>query len=452
MITRVIVFGALGDLMRRYLAPALVDLHAARAVPEELSVTGAGRDDLTDDEYRGTIADALDRHVPDADPHATERLLRRLRYVRADATEAGDVSRATEPERGPFLAYLALPPHVFGAAAAALAEAGFPDGSQLVVEKPFGHDRDSARTLNEEIHRRIPESRVFRIDHFLGMQTVQNVLGLRFGNRLLEPLWNCHHVKRVEIVWDETLTVEGRAFYDDVGAVRDVIQNHLLQLLCLVGMEPPASLAPRELRDRKVQLLRDVRPPDRTAAERAVRGRYTAGTVGGRAVPGYTEDSRVDAARATETFAEIELRIDNWRWSEVPIVLRTGKALARDRKEVLVTFRPVPHGTFTAAPDLPNVLRLELEPERLALAVNVNAPGERYELERIELDRDLATGPLGAYARVLLAALHGDPTLSIRDDEVEASWEIVDPLLGAWADGAAPLREYPAGSAGPERA
>jgi glucose-6-phosphate 1-dehydrogenase len=450
VIDRLVIFGALGDLMRRYLAPALLELETVGRVPAELVVTGVAFDDLGDDGFRERIDDALGRHAPDADPGARDRLLGRLRYVPGDATDSQDVARATEPDRGPLAAYLALPPAVFGAAAAALAEAGFPEGSQLVVEKPFGHDLDSARALNEELHRRTGESSIYRIDHFLGMQTVQNVLGLRFGNRLLEPLWNCHHVERVEIVWDETLTLEGRGFYDEVGAVRDMVQNHLLQLLCLVGMEPPASLDPRELRDRKVQLLREVRRPGRDEiAERSVRARYTAGTIDGRQVRGYAHEDAVDPDRETETFAELELRIDNWRWSGVPVLLRTGKALGRDRKEVVVNFRPVPHGTFSAAPDLPNLLRIQLEPETLALAVNINAPGERLEVDRIELDQELATGDVSAYGRVLLAVLLGDHTLSIRDDEVEQSWAIVDPVLHAWEEGAAPLQEYPAGSPGP---
>lgn len=452
MIERLVIFGGLGDLMRRYLAPALIELEAAGELPPGLSVTGVAFDELSDDEYREAIDDALEQHAPDTDPGAKERLLKSLRYLSGDATDPDDVGAAIQADLGPVVAYLALPPKVFGAAASALCDAGFPPGSQLVVEKPFGHDLDSAHALNEEIHRKIPEESVFRIDHFLGMQTVQNILALRFANRLVEPLWNSHHVERMEIIWDEELTVEGRAFYDEVGAVRDMVQSHLLQLLCLMGMDPPSSLEPGELRDRKVQVLRDVGRHDRgTTADRSVRARYKEGKIHGQPVAAYTSGDEVDPSRETETFTEIELRIDNWRWWGVPVVLRTGKALRRMRKEVVVTLRDVPHRIFSAGAIHPNKLGIELEPERLALAMNLSTPGDRLQTTSVEVDRELAAGELSAYGRVLLAVLNGDHTLSIRDDEVEESWAIVDPVLRAWEDGAVPLQEYAAGSDGPER-
>jgi glucose-6-phosphate 1-dehydrogenase len=453
MIERLVVLGGMGDLMGRYLLPAVGELLAAGEAPEGLEVVGVAREERTSDDYRAEMRARLDEHAGRLDEEVRAAVAERISYRRGDATDAEDLRAAVQPERGPAVVYLALPPAMFAPAIAALAAAGFPEGGQLVIEKPFGHDLGSARELNAVVHRCLDEQRVFRIDHFLGMQTVQNVLGLRFANRVLEPLMNADQVERVDIVWDETLTLEGRSFYDEVGALRDMVQNHLLQLLCLVAMEPPSSLAARELRDRKVQLLREVRrlTPDEVAA-RTVRGRYTAGEIAGRAVPDYVAEEGVDPGRATETFTEVELAVDNWRWSGVPFVLRTGKALGDDRKEVAVWFRPVPHNTFAAAPERPNVLRVGLDPETLSLGINLNVPGEAFEVERIALERDLARAHVSAYGRVLLGALAADPTLSIRDDEVEECWAVVDPIREAWDRGVAPLEEYPAGSGGPPSA
>lgn len=447
--TRLIVFGALGDLMRRYLAPALLELDSASALPDGFEMLGVGRQELTDDEFRSRIDEALEDNTPASDEERRAELLGRFRYLAGDATSPDDVSRALGDERDEAVVYLALPPAVFGDAVAGLATAGF--GGVLVVEKPFGHDLGSARELNAVIHDCLAEEQVFRIDHFLGMQTVQNILGLRFANRLFEPIWNCNHVEQVDIVWDETLTLEGRGFYDGVGAVRDVVQNHLLQMLCLIAMEAPADLDARDLRDRKVQLLREVRRHSRDeVAHHTIRGRYTSGEIGGEHVPAYVEEDEVEPSRGTETFAELRLYIDNWRWSGVPFVLRTAKALGRERKEIVVRFRSVPHGTFATAPERPNLLRISLEPETLSLGVNINTPGDAFDVHQVDLARDLSRDHLGAYAQVISAALAGDPTLSIRDDEVERAWAIVDPILEAWQDDLSPLREYPAGSTGPE--
>jgi glucose-6-phosphate 1-dehydrogenase len=279
---------------------------------------------------------------------------------------------------------------------------------------------------------------------------VHNVLGLRFANRLFEPLWNREHIDRVEIVWEETLALEGRAgYYDAAGALKDMIQNHLLQLLCLVGMEPPATLRERDLRDRKVELLRAVRGPSpEEAGRQTIRARYSAGRIGDREVPAYAEEEGVDPERGTETFAEVTLTVDNPRWSGVPFVLRSGKALSQDRAEVAIRFRPASHSTFGQQAE-PNVLRLRLEPDSVSLGVNVNGPGDPFVLEKIELSAELAPQGMPAYARLLLDALEGDPTLSIRADEAEESWRIVEPVLRAWEQDRVPLLEYPAGSDGP---
>jgi glucose-6-phosphate 1-dehydrogenase len=450
MIVRYVVLGGAGDLMQRYLAPALGELHAAGELTDDFEVVGAARDERSDDDYRALIADALDEHGSALPKDSRDAVIGMLRYVQADATDPDDLAEAVRPDDGDAVVHLALPPAVFGPAMEGLAAMGLTDGSQLVVEKPFGNGLDEARELNRIVHRCLSEDRVFRIDHFLGMQTVQNILGLRFANRILEPVWNCHHVERVEIVWDEQLTLEGRAFYDDVGALVDVLQNHLLQVLCLAAMEPPSSLDSEELRDRKTQLLREVRRMDRDeVAQRTVRARYGAGTIDGRDVPAYLDEEGVDPEKRTETFAEVELAVDNWRWAGVPFVLRTGKALGTDRKAVVVRFRDVPHRTFREGHGGPNELRIDLEPEALHLQVNVNSLGSEFATEPTVLDRELAAGEVSAYGRVILAALQGDPTLSIRDDEIEQAWEVVHPIRQAWADGMPELEEYPAGSAGP---
>jgi glucose-6-phosphate 1-dehydrogenase len=265
----------------------------------------------------------------------------------------------------PVAAYLALPPSVFPGAVTALHRAGAAADSIVVLEKPFGEDLGEAIALNRLLSGLYPEQAIFRVDHFLAMTTVQNILGTRLANRIIEPIWNSAHISRVDIVWDETLALEGRAgYYDGVGALKDMLQNHLLQLLCLVAMEPPISLGDRDLRDRKVDVLRSIRPLGPAEAMRQTcRARYTGGNIGKRAVPAYTEEDGVDADRGTETFAEMHLALDSWRWAGTIFRLRTGKALGRDRKEVAVHFRPVPHLPFEHRGRVhPNVLRFELEP------------------------------------------------------------------------------------------
>jgi len=348
--------------------------------------------------------------------------------------------------------YLAIPPGIFAPAVRALARAGLAPESRIVVEKPFGENLASVEALNRLLHETFPETAVFRMDYFLGKQTVQNILGLRFANRIFEPLWNQNHVAKVDIIWEEARALEGRAgYYDRAGALKDMIQNHLLQLLCLVAMEAPASLGGRDLRDRKADVLRAVRRLSREDIQRhTVRARYGAGSIGGRKVPAYAEEEGVDARRGTETFAQAILRIDNWRWSGVPFLLRAGKALARDRREISVHFRSVPHMVFGWSVDpADNVLRFQLEPDRMSLEVNINGPGDSFLLERAELDAELAPQELPAYARLLLDVLEGDPTFSIRGDEAEESWRIVEPILKTWETVEVTLREYAAGSSGP---
>lgn len=446
---RLVLLGAGGDLTARLLLPALAALVQAGAVPARFQVVGVGQDDLDSAQFAQQCDQALEEFAPDVSLSARRQLLDAISYVRADVTDTDELRRAL-PDDEPCAVYLALPNAVFLPTCRALAEVGLVDGSVLVVEKPFGTDLDSARELNEAVVAVVPEERVFRVDHFLAMQTVVNLLGLRFANRVLEPLWDRDHVERVDVVFDETLGLEGRAgYYDRAGALVDMLQNHLLQVLALVAMEPPASLDEHDLRDRKVQLLKDVRAPapDRMAA-RTVRGRYTSGTAGGRVLPAYVDEDGVDPDRGTETFAEVWFEVDNARWAGVPFVLRSGKAMAEDRQEVVVTFRPAEHSPFAGAV-APNRLRLGMLPDSVRLELNVNGPGDPFDLEPAELALPLPPRELSAYALLLQAVLRADPTLSIRGDEAEECWRVVAPVLAAWSDGSVPLRDYPAGSDGP---
>ena len=445
--TQLVVLGAGGDLTSRYLIPALGELDAAGALPDGLTIVGVDRQPWGDNEFRRHLASRLDRH------HAS--LLSALRYQPGDVTDARALREAFEPAGSPAVAYLALPPHVVPGAVRALGALQLPTGSRIVAEKPFGDDADSAHELNTLLQGVVAEEHVFRVDHFLGKQTVQNVLGLRFANRVFEAVWNAQHVEAVDIIWDETLALEGRAgYYDAAGALRDMVQNHLLQLLCLLAMEPPVALDERSLRDRKIDVLRAVRRPTLDDVRcHTTRARYRAGVVAGVAVPAYIDEPGVDPERRTETFAAVTLFVDNWRWAGVPFTLRSGKALGADRHEVRVRFRPVPHLAFDQDHDPdPNVLRLDVDPDRVTLEVNLNGAGDPFHLERASLAVDLAPQELSAYARLLLDIFAGDPVLSIRADEAEEAWRIIEPILHGWRTDVSPLLDYPAGSAGPDEA
>jgi glucose-6-phosphate 1-dehydrogenase len=372
-------------------------------------------------------------------------------YRRIDLADPASVTACLAGE-GPVAVYLALPPAVFPIAVSALHRAGLPADSEVVLEKPFGEGLDSAIALNRLLAERFDERHVFRVDHFLAMATVQNVLGTRLANRVLEPIWTSTHIEEVEIVWDETLALEGRAgYYDQVGALKDMVQNHLLQLLCLVAMEPPISLGERDLRDRKVDVLRSVRPlgPE-DVGSRTRRARYRAGRIGDRAIPAYVDEEGVTPEHGTETFAEVVLELDSWRWTGTRFRLRTGKALGKDRNEIAVRFRAVPHHPFDRLQEpFPNLLRFGLEPQNLSLELTGTGPGATLSLVPLVMSAELQPPELPAYARILLEVLAGNATLSIRGDEAEQAWRIVTPVLEGWARDLAPLEEYDAGSDGP---
>jgi len=450
VIRTLVILGASGDLTGRYLLPALARLHAAKRLPDDFTVVGVARDEWTDEEFRRHAGERLGVFAADVDERVRSELCASLHYRTGDVTDPGSLSAAVHDAGGPVVIYLALPNTLFADTLAALAQRDLPAGSRLVVEKPFGRDLADARQLNLFIRDVLPEDAVFRVDHFLAKQTVLNLLGLRFANRIFEPVWNALHIERVDVVWDETLGLEGRAgYYDTAGALRDMLQNHLLQLLCLIAMEPPTSLHERDLRDRKVALLRSVRSPvEEDVARASRRARYTAGRIGGRELPDYVDEPGVDPARDTETYAEMAFFVDNWRWSGVPFRLRSGKALGRDRREVVVHFKQVPHLPFAGGAE-PDVLRLTLDPDSIAIAINLNGAGDPFDLEREELAVDLVSQELPPYSLLLLEVLEGDPTLSIRGDEAEECWRIVEPVLAAWANGVVPLEDYAAGSSGP---
>lgn len=462
-IDRLVVFGATGDLAGRHLLPAVARLLAGDQMPAGFDVVGAAREALDDDGFRRLVVDRLDRHAPDVPADARRALVAALRYRPVDLADPTSVANVIADDTRAVAAYLALPPATFPAAVRSLGAVGLPAGSRIVLEKPFGEDLRSAVALNDlvaQVAGVAGEDAVFRVDHVLGMATVHNLLGARLANRVLEPLWNSTHIEQVDILWDETLALEGRAgYYDKAGALKDVIQNHLLQILCLFAMEPPASVPAGDLRDRKVEVLHSVRilTPD-DVGQRTTRARYAAGTLApppegaGTAVPAYIDEEGVDSTRDAETFAEILLELDSPRWSGTRFLLRAGKALSRRRKGVIVRFRPVPSLPFgPGTPDPPpNELRIGLDgPETFTLDLTGSAPGPPPRLGPLVLRAELPAHELPAYSHVLLQVLEGDNTLSIRGDEAELAWRIVTPIIETWAEGRVPLQDYPAGSTGP---
>jgi glucose-6-phosphate 1-dehydrogenase len=452
MITCLAIFGASGDLTARYLMPALAALHEAGRLPQGFRILGLAREPMDREEFRRRLVEKMRTAAPQVKPDSRDAIVSVTDYRQVNVTDRHELAARLEAITEPIVAYLALPAKLFAPTIEALAARRLPPGSKIVLEKPFGEDLASAQALNKLLHASFPEQDVFRLDHFLGNKTVQNILGLRFANRLFEPVWNFQHVERVDIVWDETLTAAGRAaFYDVTGALKDMIQNHLLQVLAVVAMEPFHYLNERSFRDRKVDVFRAVHRMTPEEVKRyTVRGRYRGGTINGKQVAAYVDEPGVDGRRHTETFAQVTLGIENWRWSGVPFVIRTGKGLGRDRQQIVIRFRPVPHLAFgQQSQPHPNTLTIGLTTDDISLSLNVNAPGDLFDLDQVCMDSQFGAGALPAYSRLLLDILNGDLTLSIRDDEAEECWRIVEPILDAWADEGVPLQDYPAGSEGP---
>jgi glucose-6-phosphate 1-dehydrogenase len=448
-IESLVLLGASGDLSGRLLLPAFGQLLDREESRRDVVLVGAGSEDWDADAWRDRVKTSFESG--DVSDEALKSVLDTTRYEQADVTSVEALKSLIDSCPPAPAIYFALPPSVTVAACAALQQVSLPEGATMVLEKPFGTNQESAASLNQLLAEIVPEVQVHRVDHFLGRSTVLNLIGVRFANRLFEPLWSNEHVARVDIVFDEQLTLENRArYYDRAGALVDMIQSHLLQVLALVAMDPIATINAVDLRDAKAQVLRACRPwnDDPVAASR--RARYTQGSIDGREVPDYTAEPGVDPSRNTETLAELIVEVDNWRWAGVPFRLRSGKALRERRKEVSVTFQPLPHlPTGLRGQAIPERLRLEMSPDRMALEMNVNGPDDPLVLDRIALDTNLSPGRLPAYGEVLAGVLDGDPLLSVRGDTAEDCWRIVDPVLQAWRDGEALMDEYAAGSDGP---
>ncbi|MDX6553907.1 MAG: glucose-6-phosphate 1-dehydrogenase [Miltoncostaeaceae bacterium] len=475
----IVIFGASGDLTHRKLMPALYSLAVQQLLPPETAIVGLARSELDDDAFRARMRDGVQRFGTEPlDEEVWEGFARRLSYLSASFDSPGGYERlratlkrldAERGTRGNRLFYLATAPEFFpviaeGLGAADLAGEG-PEPerfARLIVEKPFGHDLASARELNARLGRHFRERQVYRIDHYLGKETVQNLLVLRFANAIFEPVWNRRYVDNVQITVAEDIGVGTRAgYYERSGALRDIVQNHMLQLLSLLAMEPPARFESRDVRDEKVKVLRAIEPfTAASAAAEAVRGQYGAGWVAGEWVPGYRDEPGVDPASKTETFVAMRLHVDNWRWAGTPFYLRTGKRLPRRATEIAITFKPAPHLPF-ASTDIqsvePNVLALRIQPdEGTSLRFQAKVPGTRLDLRNVGMDFAYGASFLrhspDAYERLLLDALLGDSTLFARWDEVERAWEILQGLIEHWEAAPASFPDHDAGTWGPEPA
>lgn len=451
-VTTLLILGASGDLTGRLLLPGLGRLLASGR-GKGLKLEGAGSDDWSNEKWRSRVKKSFDDGTDSPGVRVQKRLdamAGETHYHQVDVTKKGELSRLVQSLDGPVALYFALPPAVSQKACEVLSAEDLPAGTRLVLEKPFGSDEKSARKLNATLASLVDEDHIHRVDHFLGKGTVLNILGLRFSNRLFEPIWNSSHIAKVELFYDEDLTLEGRArYYDSAGALRDMIQSHLLEVMAILAMDAPATLGERDLRDRISSVLRaaDVDPDFASSTRRA---RYTSGKIGRRKVPDYVDEPGVDPDRGTETLAEIEVSINNWRWAGVPFILRSGKSVRQTKKEAIITFRPVPHlPTGFTGQDDPTRLRIGFGPDTLQLEIDVNGPGDVFGLDRVALQAKLNDTDLLPYGEVLEGVIAGDPLLSVRGDTAEVCWRIVEPVLKAWKANKVPLEEYPAGSTGP---
>ena len=472
---QLVLFGAAGDLAHRKLIPALYDLHREGYLPKDVQIIGVDRKEMTGEQFTAFALDAADTHgrffPRDKDAEDWARFAARLSYLQADATDEASYARLDEhlgevPDDGDIhrVFYLSVAPFLVEAIVRGLGSAGLlddPDRGRIVVEKPFGHDAETARALDAVLLETASEPQIYRIDHYLGKETVQNLLAFRFANALFEPTWDARYVDHVQITVSETVGVEHRGgYYERSGAMRDMVQNHLLQLLCLVAMEPPVAFEADEVRNKKVDVLRAVRPitPERVH-EVAVRGQYGSGHLEGDLVPGYRQEPDVDPHSITETYAALKLEIDNWRWHGVPFYLRTGKRMPRRVSEISVQFRPVPHRAFPAGADeawQPNRLVLRIQPdEGIVLRFQAKRPGPSMLLHpvamRFDYDEAFDTPP-DAYETLLLDAIRGDATLFMRSDQVETAWKVVEPVLDAWTSPPAEFPNYASGTWGPAAA
>ena len=463
-----VIFGAGGDLTKRLLMPALYNLARSHLLDGDFAVIGVDHHDNDDEGWRAALSEtmhsftqdeAAEFHVERIEPAAWDWVLRRLRYLSADFERPETYQTLAEALQGrSAVFYLAVAAQFFGPVAERLGQAGLlnePRGAfrRLVIEKPFGEDLQSATSLNRRILRVADESQCYRIDHFLGKDTVQSILALRFANALFEPLWRAEYIDHVQITAAETIGVEGRgAFYEATGALRDMVPNHLFQLLSLFAMEPPTALTAEAVRSEKAKLFQAMSPVD---SGDVVRGQYARGRVHGETVAGYREEPRVAADSATETYVTLKLGIENERWSGVPFYLRTGKRLSARRTEIAVQFKPSPQPAFSgAAEPAANMLRLLIEPiQGCEIAFNIKAPGPVMRVAPVSAtflhERFFAKRSEVGYETLLYRCMIGDPTLFQREDAIEASWAAVEPALAAWSRGEGTVEPYEAGCAGP---
>jgi glucose-6-phosphate 1-dehydrogenase len=474
--TTLAIFGATGDLARRKLLPALYNLAHEGALPERFSLIGVSRRDQSDEDFRNQARESIQqfsRRAPDE--QVLEGLLGRMSYlgIPFDDTpgyaKLGATMDALDAENGLPLNrvyYLSTAPEFFPVITENIKENGLHRAEhsevRVVIEKPFGTDLASARSLQDVVHSVFRERQVFRIDHYLGKETVQNVMAFRFANYMFEPVWNRNYIDHIQITAAEDIGIGTRAgYYDGAGALRDLVQNHMLQLLTLVCMEPPASFEANKVRDEKVKVLQAIEPPTpEQVAEMTVRARYTRGMVGGEEAPGYLEEEGVPEDSDTETYAALKLEVHNWRWAGVPIFLRTGKRIARKVTEIAVQLKPVPHMAFASKGSVgvqPNQLILTVQPnEGVSLSLGAKIPGASMRIRPVNMEFLYGTSFMSqspeAYERLILDAMRGDATLFTRNDEVDAQWSIIDPILQAWDSGSPPITEYEAGSPGPAAA
>ena len=460
---RLLLFGATGDLSQRMLLPSLCALHADELLPARLRIVGAARSELTDAGFRDFARDALEKFLPSQRRGGMADFLNRLHYCSIDATtpEGYDaLAKEVYGDSDGLAIFLSTAPSLFEPTIAGLRNAGLTDGNvRIGLEKPLGRDLASSKEINDAVAAAFSEDQTYRIDHYLGKETVQNLLALRFANLLFEPIWNSNYIDHVQITVAETVGLEGRvAFYDDSGALRDMVQNHMLQLLALVAMEPPTSFDATAVRDEKVKVLRSLRP---VADGETVTGQYKAGAIGGKSVPAYDEE--LGKPSDTETFTAIKAQIDNWRWKGVPFYLRTGKRLPERVTEIVIQFRSIPFSIFAGrgAKTEPNRLVIGIQPEEnIHLSLMAKMPGlgrDGIKLRAVPLDISMPDAFAGAerriaYERLLLDLIEGDQTLFVRRDEVEAQWSWIDAIRANWAANDVTPKSYTAGSWGPSAA
>ena len=446
----IVVIGATGNLARRKLLPALYDLETQGLLPARGRIIGTARSPFSQEAFRRMAQEAIkDEARTQWDDETWTGLAARFDYIQLPDGDLTQLRKElTQAER---LIFLAIPPSYFGSTAQGLAEQGLVEGTRLLIEKPFGRDLESARGLDQELSSVLNESQIFRIDHYLGKETVQNILVFRFGNSVFERIWNRDAIEHIEITVAESTGMDGRGyFYEEVGALRDIVQNHLLQVLSLLTMEPPASFDAEAIRDEKVKLLQAIQPLD---PANLVRGQYTSGRVDGQQVPGYRDEEKVDPHSEIETFAAAKIEIDNWRWAGVPIYLRTGKRLPYRSTEIEIAFKSVPRSYFgaTAVDHVsPNTLTLCIQPEEeITFTFLAKVPGQEINVKQVSMnfnyESEFSGEPAEAYERLIRDAIEGDRTLFVRSDSVLRAWEIVQPAL----DNPPPLGFYPAGSWGP---